>query len=315
MILVPEIALTPQMVMWFRARFGAVAAVLHSRLSAGERFDEWRRIRRGDARVVIGARSAVFAPCGNLGLIVVDEEHESTYISDRHPRYDAREVAIRRCENEHATLLLASATPSILSFARARRGDYVLLEMPSRVGNRPMPQVTLVDMRKEMENGNRSVFSGQLVAALKNCVARGEQAMLLMNRRGYNNYVSCRSCGKSIKCPNCSVTLTYHAKSMHKLPDAQGEEYEKAEERAGISSAISAATGAPFPKNAPNAERITSSSWDAVRRKPRTTSRQCSRTSEYCAWTTILRRRNSPMRKFSTNSDADRQTCFSELKW
>ena len=210
MILVPEIALTPQMVMWFRARFGAVAAVLHSRLSAGERFDEWRRIRRGDARVVIGARSAVFAPCGNLGLIVVDEEHESTYISDRHPRYDAREVAIRRCENEHATLLLASATPSILSFARARRGDYVLLEMPSRVGNRPMPQVTLVDMRKEMENGNRSVFSGQLVAALKNCVARGEQAMLLMNRRGYNSFVSCRSCGYVVKCPNCDVAMTYH---------------------------------------------------------------------------------------------------------
>ena len=210
MILVPEIALTPQMVMWFRARFGAVAAVLHSHLSAGERFDEWRRIRRGDARVVIGARSAVFAPCGNLGLIVVDEEHESTYISDRHPRYDAREVAIRRCENEHATLLLASATPSILSFARARRGDYVLLEMPSRVGNRPMPQVTLVDMRKEMENGNRSVFSGQLVAALKNCVARGEQAMLLMNRRGYNSFVSCRSCGYVVKCPNCDVAMTYH---------------------------------------------------------------------------------------------------------
>ena len=184
--------------------------MLHSRLSVGERFDEWRRIRRGDARVVIGARSAVFAPCGNLGLIVVDEEHESTYISDRHPRYDAREVAIRRCENEHATLLLASATPSILSFARARRGDYVLLEMPSRVGNRPMPQVTLVDMRKEMENGNRSVFSGQLVAALKNCVARGEQAMLLMNRRGYNSFVSCRSCGYVVKCPNCDVAMTYH---------------------------------------------------------------------------------------------------------
>ena len=152
----------------------------------------------------------MFAPCGNLGLIVVDEEHESTYISDRHPRYDAREVAIRRCENEHATLLLASATPSILSFARARRGDYVLLEMPSRVGNRPMPQVTLVDMRKEMENGNRSVFSGQLVAALKNCVTRGEQAMLLMNRRGYNSFVSCRSCGYVVKCPNCDVAMTYH---------------------------------------------------------------------------------------------------------
>ncbi|MBQ8200390.1 MAG: primosomal protein N' [Clostridia bacterium] len=210
MILVPEIALTPQMVSWFRARFGAVAAVLHSRLSAGERFDEWRRIRRGEARVVIGARSAVFAPCENLGLIVVDEEHETTYLSDRHPRYDARDVAAWRCENEGATLLLASATPSILSFAKARRGDYTLLEMPCRVGSRPMPEVTVVDMRREIENGNRSVFSGLLTAKLRECMKRGEQAMLLMNRRGYNSFVSCRSCGLTMKCPNCDVALTYH---------------------------------------------------------------------------------------------------------
>ena len=210
MILVPEIALTPQMVSWFRGRFGAVAAVLHSRLSAGERFDEWRRIRRGDARVVIGARSAVFAPCENLGLIVVDEEHESTYLSDRHPRYDARQVAARRCDNEGATLLLASATPSILSFAKARRGDYTLLEMPHRVMNRPLPQVEVVDMRKELESGNRSVFSGVLLRALQTCMRRGEQAMLLMNRRGYNSFVSCRSCGHVMKCPNCDVSMTYH---------------------------------------------------------------------------------------------------------
>lgn len=210
MILVPEIALTPQMVSWFRSRFGAVAAVLHSRLSAGERFDEWRRIRRGDARVVIGARSAVFAPMENLGLIVVDEEHETTYLSDRHPRYDARDVAAWRCENESATLLLASATPSILSFARARRGDYTLLEMPHRVLDRPLPEVEVVDMRRELEMGNRSVFSGALTARLKDCMARGEQAMLLMNRRGYNSFISCRSCGHVMKCPNCDVSLTYH---------------------------------------------------------------------------------------------------------
>ena len=210
MILVPEIALTPQMVSWFRARFGAVAAVLHSRLSAGERFDEWRRIRRGEARVIIGARSAVFAPCENLGLIVVDEEHETTYLSDRHPRYDARDVAAWRCENEGATLLLASATPSILSFAKAQRGDYTLLEMPYRVGNRPMPEVTVVDMRQEIEAGNRSIFSGVLLTKLRECMRRGEQAMLLMNRRGYNSFVSCRSCGLAMKCPNCDVALTYH---------------------------------------------------------------------------------------------------------
>ena len=210
MILVPEIALTPQMVDWFRARFGPVAAVLHSRLSAGERFDEWRRIRRGDARVIIGARSAVFAPTENLGLIVVDEEHETTYLSDRHPRYDAREVARWRCEEEGATLLLASATPSILSFARARRGDYTLVEMPTRVLNRPMPEVEIVDMRRELEQGNRSVLSGRLVSALRDCLRRGQQAMLLMNRRGYNAFISCRSCGHVMKCPNCDVSLTYH---------------------------------------------------------------------------------------------------------
>jgi len=209
-ILVPEIALTPQMVSWFRARFGNTAAVLHSRLSAGERFDEWRRIRRGDAKVVIGARSAVFAPCENLGIIVVDEEHETTYLSDRHPRYDARDVAAFRAGNEGATLLLASATPSILSFAKARRGDYTLLEMPHRVGNRPLPHVEVVDMRREIENGNRSVFSSLLQQKLRDCMARGEQAMLLMNRRGYNSFVSCRSCGLTMKCPNCDVALTYH---------------------------------------------------------------------------------------------------------
>ena len=209
-ILVPEIALTPQMVSWFRGRFGDVAAVLHSRLSAGERFDEWRRIRRGDAKVIIGARSAVFAPCEHLGLIVVDEEHETTYLSDRHPRYDAREVAEWRCDREGAALVLASATPSILSFARARRGDLTLLEMPVRVNDRPMPVVELVDMRGELNGGNRSIFSALLQRRLRECVQAGEQAILLMNRRGYNSFVSCRSCGKVIKCPNCDVAMTYH---------------------------------------------------------------------------------------------------------
>jgi len=216
-ILVPEIALTPQMVAWFRGRFGPVAAVIHSRLSPGERFDEWRRIRRGDARVVIGARSAVFSPVQKLGLIVVDEEHESTYFSDHHPRYDAREVAVSRCDREGATLILASATPSILSFARARRGDYMLLEMPKRVNDRPLPEVELADMREELESGNRTVLSGALRKALKDCAARGEQAMLLMNRRGYNSFVSCRSCGHVVKCPHCDISMTYHLDSRDGL--------------------------------------------------------------------------------------------------
>jgi len=211
-ILVPEIALTPQMVSWFRGRFGAVAAVLHSRLSPGERFDEWRRIRRGEARVVIGARSAVFAPAERLGLIVVDEEHESTYLSDHHPRYDAREVAESRCAREGAGLILASATPSILSFARARRGDYTLLEMPRRVKDRPLPEVTITDMRQELENGNRSVLSRDLIRGLKETLERGEQAMLLINRRGYHSFVSCRKCGYVVKCPNCDVSMTIHVR-------------------------------------------------------------------------------------------------------
>ena len=171
-ILVPEIALTPQMVSWFRGRFGPVAAVIHSRLSAGERYDEWRRIRRGEARVVIGARSAVFSPVKNLGMIVIDEEHESTYLNDRHPRYDTREVAANRCEREGAVLVLASATPSILSFAKARRGDYMLLEMPDRVNERPLPDVEIADMRSELEGGNRSVLSGVLKKALKECCSQ-----------------------------------------------------------------------------------------------------------------------------------------------
>lgn len=151
--------------------------------------------------MVIGARSAIFAPVEKLGLVVVDEEHEQTYLSDRHPRYDAREVAAFRCGEEGATLLLSSATPSILSFAKARRGDYTLLEMPHRVMNRPLPTVEVVDMRAELAHGNRSVFSAPLLSALRACMERGEQAMLLMNRRGYHAFVSCRACGHVMKCP------------------------------------------------------------------------------------------------------------------
>lgn len=209
-ILVPEIALTPQMVGWFRERFGPRTAVLHSRLTDGERCDEWRRIRLGDARVVVGARSAVFAPVERLGLIVVDEEHEQTYLSDRHPRYDARRVAMSRCAREGATLLLSSATPSILSFAMARRGDYTLVEMPTRVNGRPLPEVTVVDMRAELAAGNRSIFSQHLQQRLAACFARGQQAMLFLNRRGYNTFVSCRSCGYVVKCERCDVSMTLH---------------------------------------------------------------------------------------------------------
>ncbi|MBP3655634.1 MAG: primosomal protein N' [Clostridia bacterium] len=215
-VLVPEIALTPQMVMWFRSRFGEDAAVLHSRLSPGERYDEWRRIRRGDVRVVIGARSAIFAPLENVGLIIIDEEHEQSYIADNNPRYDARELARMRCEREGAALLLASATPSMRSFAMAGRGDLTLLEMLRRVKNRPMPQVHIVDMRDELKKGNRSVFSGALLDGLRACMDAGRQAILFVNRRGYSTFVSCRSCGYTVSCTQCDVSMTYHM-SEHAL--------------------------------------------------------------------------------------------------
>ena len=209
-ILVPEIALTPQMVLWFRSRFGPRTAVLHSRLSDGERVDEWQRIRLKDANVVIGARSAIFAPVEDLGLIVIDEEHEQSYLSDRHPRYDARKVAKSRAQREGATLVLSSATPSILSFAQAQRGDYTLVEMMSRVHNRPMPAVSVVDMRKELAAGNRSMISGMLRQKLAVCLQKGQQAMLFINRRGYHTFVSCRNCGYVMRCDQCDVSLTLH---------------------------------------------------------------------------------------------------------
>lgn len=210
-ILVPEIVLTPQMINWFRSRFGDTMAVLHSRLTPGERFDEWRRIRLGRARIVIGARSAVFAPVENLGVIIVDEEHEQTYFSDRFPQYDAREVAVSRGKREGAVVLLASATPSIFSYAMCRRGDYTLVEMPHRVLNRPLPAVHIVDMRQELRMGNHSIFSSLLTQKLESCIASGQQAMLFINRRGYASSVNCRKCGATIKCDRCDVSMTYHS--------------------------------------------------------------------------------------------------------
>ena len=210
-ILVPEIVLTPQMIGWFRSRFGEKMAVLHSRLTPGERFDEWRRIRLGDARIVIGARSAVFAPVERLGAVIVDEEHEQTYLSDRFPQYDAREIAASRGRREGAVVLFSSATPSIYSYAMARRGDYVLVEMPHRVLNRPLPTVHVVDMREELRLGNHSMFSNLLSQKLEECIAKGQQAMLFINRRGYASSVSCRKCGAVIHCDRCDVSMTYHS--------------------------------------------------------------------------------------------------------
>ena len=209
-VLVPEISLTPQTMGLFRARFGENVAVLHSRLSAGERFDEWRRIRLGMVQVAVGARSAVFAPFENLGLIVVDEEHEPTYQSEQSPRYQAAEVARKRCAMAKAPLILGSATPSIPTYYRAKSGTYTLIELTERVHKRPMPDILLVDMREEFRHGNTGIFSGALFNAMEKCLRAGKQAILFINRRGYSTFVSCRGCGYVFKCPDCDISMTYH---------------------------------------------------------------------------------------------------------
>ena len=209
-VLVPEIALTPQTVGRFAARFGDRIAVLHSRLSPGERFDEWRRIRLGKAPIVIGARSAVFAPVEELGLIIIDEEHEGSYQSEITPRYHALDIARRRVRMNGGKLLLGSATPSLLSYYRARSGSYRLIELKHRVGGRPLPTVSIADMRAQFLEGNNGIFSSLLLSKLETCLKGGHQAMLFLNRRGYSTFVSCRACGYVLTCDNCDISMTYH---------------------------------------------------------------------------------------------------------
>jgi primosomal protein N' (replication factor Y) len=209
-VLVPEIALTPQTVRRFQARFGDTVAVLHSNLSDGERYDEWQRIRAGTARGVVGARSAIFAPVASLGLIIIDEEHEGSYKQDKQPRYHAVAVAEKRAELEGCSLILGSATPSLESYVAALDGRYRLLEMPDRVASRPLPPVAIVDMRAEMKEGNRHAFSRHLARAMSGALERGEQVILLMNRRGYSSFVFCRECGYVCRCARCAVAMTYH---------------------------------------------------------------------------------------------------------
>ena len=209
-LMVPEISLTPQMLSKFRAYFGEKVAVIHSSLSAGERLDENKRIRNGEAQIVIGTRSSVFAPCRDLGLIIMDEEGEHSYKSDSSPRYHARDIAKFRCVRHQATLLLASATPSIESFYAAKTGRYHLFTLKERFGRSSLPQVELIDMMQEQQNFNFSPFSDELSEALLQNFERGEQSIVLINRRGYSTFAVCIDCGEVAKCPNCSVSLTYH---------------------------------------------------------------------------------------------------------
>ncbi|SMP46869.1 replication restart helicase PriA [Anoxynatronum buryatiense] len=211
-LLVPEIALTPQMVQRFRGRFGDQVAVLHSHLSEGEKLDEWGRIRRGEARIVIGPRSAIFAPCQNLGIIIIDEEHEHTYKSEQAPRYHATEIARQRCRLEKAQLLLGSATPSLESYHEAEHQKILLVELKERAAGGRLPQVEVVDLRKEAREGNRTLFSRSLIAALEHCLGKKHQAILLLNRRAFATLVMCPQCGYVAKCSQCDISMKWHRK-------------------------------------------------------------------------------------------------------
>lgn len=210
-VLVPEISLTPQTVARFKARFGEKIAVLHSRLIGSKRANEWERIASGEAKIVVGARSAIFAPLKDLGLVVVDEEHETSYKQEDAPRYNARDVAIKRAELSNAVIILGSATPSLESFYAARTGKYTLVELPERIDARLMPEVEIVDMRDEMARKKAvSIFSHTLQSWIQKDISANKQVILFLNRRGFSTFISCRKCGHVLNCKRCSVSLTYH---------------------------------------------------------------------------------------------------------
>ena len=209
-VLIPEIALTYQTVRRFYARFGNKVSVINSRQSQGERYDQFKRAKRGEVQVMIGPRSALFTPFANLGLIVIDEEHEPSYKSESSPRYHARETAIQRASLEHAKVVMGSATPSVEAYNKAVNGEYSLVQLNARYGSRPMPEVSIVDLREELKVGNRSVLSRELKDKMKHRFEKKEQVMLFLNRRGYAGFVSCRSCGHVMKCPHCDVSLSEH---------------------------------------------------------------------------------------------------------
>lgn len=212
LILVPEISLTPQITARFKGIFGNDIAILHSSLSDGERYDEFRKIKRKEVKVVIGARSAIFAPLTNIGIIIIDEEHSESYKQENNPRYNTLDIARQRSINYNCPVILGSATPTIESFARAKKGYYDYLELNKRVNEKPLPKVTIIDMKDEIRKGNKT-FSSVLLSKIKDRLDKKEQVMLLLNRRGYSNYLTCPNCGYVFKCPNCDITFTYHKTS------------------------------------------------------------------------------------------------------
>lgn len=209
-ILIPEISLTPQMVERFKGRFGRDVAIFHSKLSDGERFDEWMRVKMGKVKVAIGARSAIFLPFSNLGLIIMDEEHEGSYKSDSDPKYHARDIADLKSHIEGCKVVLGSATPAVDTYYRTTTGEYTLITLSERADGALLPQIKVVDMREELMNDNKSIFSASLFSGLKQTLENKEQAILFLNRRGFSTFVSCRKCGYVFKCRNCDIALTYH---------------------------------------------------------------------------------------------------------
>lgn len=210
-VMVPEIALTPQLLSVFKAHFGDLVAVFHSALSLGERMDEYKRVRRGIARIALGTRSAIFAPMDDIGLIIMDEEQEHTYKSESKPRFEARELARFRCAQHRALLLLSSATPDVRTYYHAERGDYHKFTLTKRFGSATLPDVVIEDMNEEQARGNTGAYSGVLLQAIEDNLEHGRQSILLLNRRGFNSFVTCQSCKEPISCPNCSISLTYHS--------------------------------------------------------------------------------------------------------
>jgi primosomal protein N' (replication factor Y) (superfamily II helicase) len=209
-MLVPEISLTPQMLKNFRERFGQLVAIIHSGLSDGERYDEWRRIKEGDAKIVIGARSAIFAPIKDLGVVIIDEEHDSSYYSESNPRYFTHDIAKFRAKFNNCSLILGSATPSVESYHFAKQNEYKLLELPFRVNKREMPTLKIVDMQAELMLGNTSMFSSELKHELESTIEQNNQAMIFINRRGFSSFLRCTECGYVPKCTECDVSLVYH---------------------------------------------------------------------------------------------------------
>lgn len=224
-MLVPEIGLTPQMMGIFRSRFDEKVALLHSGLSDGEKYDEWLRLRRGEAKVALGARSAIFAPIENVGVIIIDEEHDNSYVSESNPRYFTEDIAKFRRQYNDAKLIMGSATPSLSTYKKAVDGEYELIKLRNRVNKKELPEMEVIDMRNEIRSGNTGIFSKKLLSALEKTLNNGNQAMLFVNRRGYSSFVRCNSCGYIPKCENCDVSLTYHKDENRLKCHYCGKEY------------------------------------------------------------------------------------------